>query len=67
MNADNYNYYVATERDNLNVRDKPEGNIIGYLPKGTKLFACDKWYYVPELNGFVSNKYLKRIEVNNND
>lgn len=63
----NYNYYVATERDNLNVRDKPDGNIIGSLAKGTKIYASDEWYYVPELNGFVSNKYLKRIEVNNND
>lgn len=63
----NYNYYVATERDNLNVRDKPNGNIIGSLAKGTKLYASDEWYYIPELNGFVSNKYLKRIEVNNNE
>lgn len=63
----NYNYYVATERDNLNVRDKPNGNIIGSLAKGTKLYANDDWYYIPELNGFVSNKYLKRIEVNKNE
>ena len=67
IDSGNYNYIVATERDNLNVREKPNGAIITSLPKGTKLSVIDNWYYVPMYNGFVSNKYLKRIEVNNND
>ena len=55
------NYIVNTERDNLNVREKPNGNIITSLPKGTKIYCDDEWYYVPSLNGFVSNKYLKKL------
>lgn len=63
----NHNYIVTTVNDPLNVRDKPNGNIIGSLPKGSTIYIDDGWYYVPELNGFVSNKYIKRIEVTKND
>lgn len=58
---ENYNYIVATEHDNLNVREKPNGNIITSLPKGTKIYCEDYWVYIPMYNGFVSRKYLKGV------
>ncbi len=57
----NYNYIVCTEKDNLNVREKPNGNILTSLPKGTKIYAVDDWLYIPMYNGFVSRKYLKGV------
>lgn len=58
---ENYNYIVATQHDNLNVREKPNGNIITSLPNGTKIYCEDGWYYVPMYNGFVSREYLKGV------
>lgn len=57
-----HNYKVVTQHDPLNVRDKPNGNIIGSLPKDSTIYINDEWSYVPELNGFVSNKYIKKLE-----
>lgn len=59
-----YNYIVNTERDNLNVREKPNGNILTSLPKGTKIYADDKWLYVPLYNGFVHKDYVKGVNAN---
>lgn len=59
-NTDNYNYIVNTERDNLNIREKPNGNIIGSLAKGTEVYAEDEWYYLPQYGGFCNIKYLKK-------
>lgn len=63
----NHNYKVVTQHDPLNVRDKPNGNIIGSLPKDSTIYINDEWSYVPELNGFVSNKYIEKIGDIKND
>ena len=61
-----YNAYVNTINDPLNVREKPNTNsrVLTTLPKGTKIKIETEWSYIPELNGFVSNKYIERIEKN---
>ena len=59
----NCNYIVNTQHDPLNVRQLPNGNIIGSIPKGSEIYAEDEWYYVPQYGGFVNVKYLKRKEV----
>lgn len=59
----NTNYIVNTQVDPLNVRQLPNGNIIGSIPRGTEIYAEDEWYYIPQYDGFVNIKYLKRKEV----
>lgn len=59
----NTNYIVNTQVDPLNVRQLPNGNIIGSIPRGAEIYAEDEWYYIPQYGGFVNIKYLKRKEV----
>ena len=57
-----YTRYVATERYNLNVRNKANGTKIGSLPKGTKVEVVEisgKWSkIISPVNGWVSSQYL---------
>lgn len=61
-----YNAFVNTQNDPLNVREYPNTNskVLTTLPKGTKIKIETEWSYIPELKGFVSNKYIERIEEN---
>lgn len=60
--AKTYNARVCTQKDPLNVREKPNTNakVLTTLPKGTMINIETEWSYIPELNGFVSNKYIER-------
>lgn len=57
-----YIMYVATERYNLNVRNKANGTKIGSLPKGTKVEVVEtngEWSKITSpINGWVSSEYL---------
>ena len=57
-----YTRYVATERYNLNVRNKANGTKIGSLPKGTKVEVVEtsgEWSKITSpVNGWVSSQYL---------
>ena len=57
-----YTRYVATERYNLNVRNKANGTKIGSLPKGTKVEVVEtsgEWSKITSpINGWVSSQYL---------
>ncbi len=61
-----FNAFVNTQNDPLNVREYPNTNskVLTTLPKGTKIKIETEWSYIPELRGFVSNKYIERIEKN---
>lgn len=61
-----FNAFVNTQNDPLNVREYPNTNskVLTTLPKGTKIKIETEWSYIPELRGFVSNKYIERIENN---
>lgn len=61
-----YNAFVNTQNDPLNVREYPNINsrVLTTLPKGTKIKIETDWSYIPKLKGFVSNKYIERIEEN---
>ena len=61
-----YNAFVNTQNDPLNVREYPNTNskVLTTLPKGTKIKIETEWSYIPELRGFVSNKYIERIKEN---
>ena len=63
-----YTRYVATERYNLNVRNKANGTKIGSLPKGTKVEVVEangEWSKITSpVNGWVSSQYLS-ISVEN--
>lgn len=61
-----YNAFVNTQNDPLNVREYPNTNarVLTSLPKGTKIKIETEWSYIPELKGFVSNKYIERIKEN---
>lgn len=60
----NYNYIVATQKDPLNVRERPDINskILTSLSKDTKIYINTEWSYVPAYNGFVFNKYIKGVD-----
>ena len=56
-------YMVNTKSKGLNYRDKPNGNVIGSLPKGTMIEAKDSgtvgWLELcPKGGGFVSSTYM---------
>ena len=57
-----YIRYVATERYNLNVRNKANGTKIGSLSKGTKVEVVEtsgEWSKIASpINGWVSSQYL---------
>lgn len=57
-----YTMYVATERYNLNVRNKANGTKISSLPKGTKVEVVEtngEWSKITSpVNGWVSSQYL---------
>lgn len=61
-----YNAFVNTQNDPLNVREYPntKSKVLTTLPKGTKIKIETEWSYISELKGFVSNKYIERIEEN---
>lgn len=59
--------WVNTKSSPLNVRDNPNGNIIGKLEKGTKVIVyetIDNWSRVDQ--GWVSNSYLTYTEPTSN-
>lgn len=60
----NYNYIVATQKDPLNVRERPDINskILTSLPKDTKIYINTEWSYIPKYNGFVFNQYIKGVD-----
>lgn len=60
--VEDYNAIVATQKDPLNVREKPNtsSKILTTLPKGAKIKIETDWSYIPALGGFVSNKYIER-------
>ena len=52
--------YVNTESKNLNVRDNPNGNIVGSLAKGTQVIVymeADGWSQIGD-NKWVSSQFL---------
>lgn len=52
--------YVNTQSKNLNVRDNPNGNIIGSLPRGTQVVVYeerDGWSRIGD-SSWVSSEYL---------
>ena len=55
-------YMVNTKSKGLNYRDKPNGNVIASLPKGTMIEAKDSgtvgWLELCPMNGFVSSTYM---------
>lgn len=56
-------YKVNTESSSLNLRDKPNGKIIGKLKKGEKVYVesiNDGWAYLPQYKGVCSAKYIKK-------
>ena len=52
--------YVNTQSKNLNVRDNPNGNVVGSLPRGTQVIVYeerDGWSRIGD-NKWVSSEYL---------
>lgn len=49
---------------NLNVREKPDGNVIDSLPNGTTIQIMEDsnpdWYKVKEPKGYVMRKFIKK-------
>ncbi len=49
---------------NLNVREKPDGNVIDSLPNGTTIQIMEdsnpEWYKVKEPKGYVMRKFIKK-------
>lgn len=58
----NYTRYVATQSSLLNVRDNPNGNLIGSLQKGVSVNVIEvngEWSRINSpVNGWVSSNYL---------
>ena len=55
---------VATEKDPLNIRIRPNGNVIGQLPKGSTVRIqgeADGWLKLADRDGYVSAKYVQRL------
>ena len=57
-----YTRYVSTNRLNLNVRNSPNGSVIGSLKKGTQVTVAEtngSWSRITSpVNGWVSSSYL---------
>ncbi len=63
-----YPIYI-TKSTNLNLRDAPDGEIIGVIPIGTQVYAAerdDKWTRIiwGDKTGWVWHGYLARFETN---
>lgn len=54
---------VVTKKDPLNIRIRPNGNVIGQLPKGSTVRiqgGADGWLKLADRDGYVSSKYVQR-------
>ena len=54
---------VVTKKDPLNIRIRPNGNVIGQLPKGSTVRiqgGADGWLKLADRDGYVSAKYVQR-------
>ena len=54
---------VVTKKDPLNIRIRPNGNVIGELPKGSTVRiqgGADGWLKLADRDGYVSAKYVQR-------
>ena len=55
---------VTTKNDPLNVRQTPNGKIIGSVPKGTQIRiqgGVNGWFKLADRDGYVSSKYVQRV------
>lgn len=56
-------YKVVTEGNALNIRDRPNGTIIGFVPRGsivTVTRASGDWYAIAS-GGWVARRWLQRV------
>ncbi|MBR2744960.1 MAG: C39 family peptidase [Clostridia bacterium] len=60
VTTETYTRYVATKSSNLNVRNRPEGNIVGSLSKGSKVIVYEtsgNWSRIG-IDKWVSTQFL---------